>query len=295
MQAAWAHAPGQISEAVAAGAGGSLRPELLLPLATVTALYAVGAWRLSRRRPGAIRWTRPAFASASLACVLVALVSPLDASADRSFFAHMAQHMLLIVMAAPAMLLADPLPIVLWGLPREARVRIGRALTRGSTLRRLWGAATATATAWLLYAGVLWLWHVPAAYDAALGNRLLHDAEHVTFFAAALVFWWPVIHPAPRLRRAVSHPVRIVYLVLAAFQTAALGLLLTLAPSVLYRSYAVAHVDAAAALEDQVWGGIVMWAVGGLVDMLAVLVVLARALTAGEPVTAPTGDRARAS
>lgn len=294
MQQAWAHVPGQIPEA-AAGAGWNPRPEVVLPLIAVTVLYAVGVWRLSRRRPRAIGWTRPAFASVSLACLVAALVSPLDASADRSFFAHMVQHMLLIVMAAPAMLLADPLPIALWGLPRPARVRIGRALTRGSTVRRLWAAATATATAWLVYAGILWLWHVPAAYDTALRHRLVHDAEHLTFFAGALLFWWPVIHPAPRLRRPAPHAVRIAYLVLAAFQTAALGLVLTLAPSVLYRSYAATHVDAAAALEDQVWGGIVMWGLGGLVDMLAVLVVLARALSADERAPAQAGDRAPVS
>ncbi len=295
MQAAWAHAPGQIPEAVAASAGWNLRPEVLLPLLAVAALYAAGTRRLSRRHPGTVSWTRPVFAGVGLACVAVALVSPLDASADRSFFAHMVQHMLLIMVAAPAMLLADPLPIVLWGLPRPARRRVGGALTRGSTIRKLLAAATATAAAWIVHASVLWLWHVPAAYDAALGNRLLHDVEHLSFFAAALLFWWPVIRPAPRSRRPTPHPVRIVYLVLAAFQTAALGLALTLAPSVLYRSYAAAHLDVAGALEDQIWGGIVMWGFGGLVDMLAVLVVLARALATGERVTADIADRVRAS
>jgi cytochrome c oxidase assembly factor CtaG len=266
---------------------------VLVPLAAVAALYALGAWRLSRRARGTVAWPRPASATVGLVAVAAALVSPLDSLADRSFLAHMVQHMLLMMVAAPAMLLADPLPVVLWALPLPARARVARVLTRGSPVRRLWAAATGTALAWLAHAGTLWFWHVPAVYDAALANRLVHDVEHVSFFVAALLFWWPVVHPAPRVRRPTPYPARIVYLVLAAFQGAALGLLLALAPSVLYQTYAAAHPDVVAALDDQAAGGMVMWGVGGLIDMLAVLILLGRALTQGERSAPHTRHRAR--
>jgi cytochrome c oxidase assembly factor CtaG len=188
----------------------------------------------------------------------------------------MVQHMLLISVAAPALLLADPLPIVVWALPRAARLRARHVLHRGSTTARLWRVTTAMAPAWIVAAVLLWAWHVPAAYDAALSRRWVHDLEHLSFFIAALVFWWPVIHPAPRYRRAASHPARVVYVVLGAFQTAALGLLLTLAPTVLYRAYAGPD-----GLEDQALGGVVMWGLGGLVDMIAVLVLVYRSLGPG--------------
>ena len=144
--------------------------------------------------------------------------------------------------------------------------------------------------AWLLYAGILWLWHLPVAYDAALADRALHDLEHAAFFLGAVLFWWPVIHPAPRFRCASRHSSRIVYLVLAAFQTAALGLLLTVAPVVLYRTYATAN--GLGALDDQAWGGVVMWGLGGLIDMIAVLVLLYRSFGAGSarlPAPHPAG------
>jgi putative membrane protein len=265
----------------------------VIPLLLAGGLYALGAWRLSRRAPGAMRRRRPAFALMGGAAVAAALVSPLDLAAERSFVAHMTQHMLLITIAAPALLLADPLPVVLWALPRTARATIGGWLRRGAALRRVGAALTGVALAWAAHTAVLWLWHVPAAYDAALASRVLHHAEHATFFVTALLFWWPVIQPAPRLRPPAPPAARVIYLVLAAFQAAALGLLLTLAPAVLYRTYAATHRDAPAALADQMWGGLLMWGVGGLVDMLAVLVLLARVLGAAGG-AAPAPDRVRA-
>jgi len=208
-----------------------------------------------------------------------ALLSPVNQLAEDLFFVHMVQHLLLIKLAAPAFLLANPLPVVLWGLPAGLRIRAGRLLARGTPLRAAWQVLTWMPLAWVTYALALWLWHLPIAYDAALNHRLLHDAEHLAFFWAALLFWWPVIAPAPHFRRPVHHGVRIVYLVLAAFQEAVLGLLLTVVPWVLYATYALApRVLALTVQQDQAWGGIVMWGAGGAIDMLVVLVLLSRLL-----------------
>jgi cytochrome c oxidase assembly factor CtaG len=236
-------------------------------------VFAVGFWAFVRRAPTAATASRLAFAAVALMGLVTALLSPLDRLADQWFTAHMLQHMLLVMLAAPALLLADPFPVMLWALPGPVRRRFGRRLTRASVLGRLWAAATAMVLTWPLYTAVLWLWHLPAAYDAAVAHRWLHDLEHLTFFTAAVLFWSPVIRPAPRFRPAAPPALRIVYLVLAAFQTAALGVVLTLAPTVLYRSYRT--------LDDQAAGGILMWGLGGLIDMLAVLVVLYRSLGSG--------------
>ncbi len=257
----------------------SWRPEILLPLSVLLALYGVGWWRLGSQSRSLVPTWRLVSWFSGIGAVGVALLSPVDRLADDLFFVHMVQHLLLIKLAGPAFLLADPLPVVLWGLPAALRVRCGRLLARGTPLRVAWQVLTWMPVAWLTYALTLWLWHLPAAYDAALNHRLLHDAEHLAFFWAGLLFWWPVIAPAPHLRPPAHYGARIVYLVLATFQEAVLGLLLTVVPWVLYASYAFApRVLTLSAQQDQTWGGIIMWAVGGAIDMLVVLVLLFRLL-----------------
>ena len=118
--------------------------EVVAPLLALAGLYGLGAWRLSRRGPAAIGRARLVAAAVGLFAIAVALLSPLDELAERSFAAHMLQHMLLMMIAAPALLLADPFPIVMWGLPSRARQRVGGWLAGPATLRRLGVRATAS-------------------------------------------------------------------------------------------------------------------------------------------------------
>jgi putative membrane protein len=178
----------------------------------------------------------------------------------------MLQHLLLVAVAAPLLLLANPFAALLWGLPAPLRALAGRRLRPRARLRRFWWGLTAMPVAWLVHVLVIWLWHLPVAYDAAVADRFLHDLEHLAFFGSALLFWWPIVQPAPRMRPRPGYGPRVAYLVLAAVQTGLLGLLLTLSPRAWYRSYASA--------EDQSLGGVVMWGLGGALDMLAVLVLM---------------------
>jgi len=249
-----------------------MRPEVALPLAGAIVVYALGWARLARRNPAPLRRglvARLALALGGLVTIAVALLGLHDAAHER-FLAHMIQHVLLMMVGVPALLLADPLPAALWALPAAARARLARLLVRRSPARRAWRALTRMPVAWTVWALVLWLWHLPAAYDATLAHGGIHDLAHLTLAAAAVVFWWPVIGPAPR---SATPPAvaRVVYLVLAAFSSGTLGVLLAASPEPLY-----AYRTAPGALEDQAWGGIVMWAVGGAIDMAAVLAVVAR-------------------
>lgn len=241
--------------------------------------YVAGWLRLSRRAGRPRPTYRLAAAVATLAAVGIALVSPLDGLAHETFTAHMVQHLILTTIVAPLALLADPFPVVLWALPARVRGALRPLFVRQGALRRLILALTWMPLAWLLAALTLWCWHLPALYELALADGLVHALEHATFVGSALVFWWPLLHPAPRVRRPAHPGASIVYVVLAAFQSAALGLVLMLWPTVLYPSYTGQGVHG---LEDQAWGGIVMWSVSGVVDMGVVMALVWRFLAAGE-------------
>lgn len=265
-----AETPGAIwSLAPLATEAWSGRPEVVAPLVIAASAYAVGWWRLSHRGGSVSAW-RVTASAGGLLSVFIALSPPLDRMAHVSLAAHMMQHLLLIVVAAPLLLLADPFAAFLWALPRQLRLSAGRLLRPGTPLRRLWRGLTLMGVAWLAHAATVWLWHLPRPYDAAVADRLVHDLEHLAFFATAVLFWWPIVQPAPRLGPCPTDGARVVYLVLAALQGGLLGLLLTLSPEAWYRAYANT--------EDQSLGGLLMWGVGGAVDMLAVLILTARYL-----------------
>ena len=263
--------------------GGSLvggsRVDIVLLLGALLAVYGAGWWRLRRRAPRLTPGWRAGCYLASVGAVGLALLSPIDRLAEELFRAHMIQHLLLIKVAAPALLLANPLPTIIWGLPRPLRARVGGLLVPGAPIRIAWRALTSMPLTWLIYAFTLWFWHLPVAYDAALEERFLHDVEHLAFLAAGILFWWPLILPAPRVRTAVSPGLRVAYLVVGAFQEALLGLLLVLSPEALYRSYSgVPGQSGITAIEDQAGAGILMWAVGGAVDMVATIALLSHTL-----------------
>ena len=198
----------------------------------------------------------------------------------------------LLLAAPPLLLLADPLPMVLWGLPRTARIRIGGWLVPRAPLRRTLAILTSMPVAWLVSALTVWLWHLPALYDAALEQRFVHDLEHLAFFGAGIIFWWPIIDPAPRLSGRASLSARVAYVVLAQGQQALLGLLLSMSPELLYRGYAArVSPSGLTALEDQARGGLVMWGLGGLVGMATVLVLLFRLLQQEERMGSPERSR----
>jgi cytochrome c oxidase assembly factor CtaG len=231
--------------------------------------YAVGGWQLYQRG-GELSARRVAASAGGFLSLVVALSNPVDRLAHASFAAHMTQHLLLIVAAAPLLLLADPFAALCWALPDALRLHAGQRLRRGALLRGVWRALTAASLAWLTHVAAIWLWHLPGAYDAAAAHRLVHDVEHLVFFGTALMFWWPIINPAPRLRAPTRDGLRVVYLVLAASQGALLGLLLAMSREAWYRTYPNAG--------DQSLGGLIMFGVGGAVDMLAVLVLVGRYL-----------------
>jgi cytochrome c oxidase assembly factor CtaG len=212
----------------------SWRPAVVLVVATLGSAYVCGWARLriaGHRRLA--RWWRLLLYLAGLGALVAALLSPIDRLASLLLTAHMIQHLLLTMVAAPLLLLGNPLPAGLWGLPRRARRAAGRLLIRNAAFRRVLWAVTLMPVAWLLHVGTVWTWHLPVAYEAALRNHFIHDLEHLTFFGTALLFWWPIVEPAPRLHARVPPGFGILYLIAATGQNTLLGALIALPERVL--------------------------------------------------------------
>jgi putative membrane protein len=260
------------------------RPLVLLGVVLGGALYVRGWWllrRTPRTRNAAPRW-RLAGYLVGLGSVVIALCSPLEMLAELSFTAHMLQHQLLLMVAPPLLLLGGPFPLTLWALPPHLRRRFGALVTRPGAVRTTLRTLTWMPVAGTLYTLTLWGWHYPAAYEAGLRHPVLHDLEHLTFFGTAVLFWWPIVNPAPRFRRlstGVMYGARIGYLILATGQNTLLGAVFGLAERAVYTSYAAAPPLLAdwSPVDDQAFGGGVMWS-GSHMFLVAILILLHRAM-----------------
>jgi len=202
----------------------------------------------------------------------VALLPPLDTDAASSLTDHMIQHVLLMVVVAPALVMGAPLPTLLWALPDRWRRRaIGRwravLRTRSGPAWAVWAGATL-----VVQAGVMWAWHAPLLYRAALHHAPLHLLEHATFVVSAGLFWW-AIGLGRGQRRGAAVPIVFV----AALPGTALGAAMTLTTRIWYPEYPD--------LADQQMAGVVMWAFGGLVYVLAAAALFGAWLAAADRAT----------
>jgi putative membrane protein len=238
-------------------------------VAALAYLAAVG--RVNARHPlNRLPIWRSAAFLAGLMVIVLALVSPIEAYEGSLFWVHMLQHMLLQLVAAPLLLLGAPVTLAL----RVARPRVRRGILAILQSRPVHVISHPIA-AWLLFAIVNWGWHFSPLYDQALENRALHDLQHATFLAAALLFWWPVVAADPG-RRRLPHPVRLLYVFLAMPQNSFLGVALMSAVAPLYPHY-VSNLRAwgPTPLADQQLGGVLMWVGGDLAFLVAMVVVVA--------------------
>jgi cytochrome c oxidase assembly factor CtaG len=226
-------------------------------LVVSAALYAIGLHRVWQRAAGGRRaLARRALAFAAGWFVLaVALLPPLDGLGTELFWAHMVQHELLMIGAAPLLVLGRPLGIWAWGLPRRWRRAVGQAF-HAPLWRAPWQRVTAPLGAWLLHALALWTWHAPALFDAALARPGVHVAQHIAFLASALLYWWSLLGSATRARQGIA----LLSLFTTMVHTGALGALLTLASTPWYPTYlATTAAHGLEPLQDQQLGGLVMW------------------------------------
>jgi putative membrane protein len=257
----------------------NLAPWLLALLALSAFAYGRGLrrlWHSAGRGRGVARHQAACFAAGWLT-LFAALVSPLDALGGQLFSVHMVQHELLMVLAAPLLVLGRPLATWAWALAPAQRRLAGRVFGHRAWSRP-WSALTEPLAAFALHAVALWAWHLPAAFDAALRHEGWHVAQHLSFLLTALFFWWSVLGHDPRGRYGAGHSAASLFATM--MHTGALGALLSLAPQPWYAPYVASTLalglDPA---QDQQLGGLVMWVPAGLVYVVAALWVLGRLLT----------------
>ena len=264
---AWAHGR------VAVAGEDAWRIAVAALLVTAAVFYGVGVRRirLSKSPPVGVS-NRAALFAAGWLTLTAALVWPLAPMTVGLFSAHMVQHELVMVVAAPLLVLARPLAMWAWALPGGWRAPAGRPF-RARGFAAFWRGITNPLTATLVHAAAIWVWHVPRVFELSEASAAAHALQHVAFFASAVLFWWALLKPARGARVGAA----VGCLFVTMLHTGALGVLLTFSGELWYpAATAHSHAVGLAPLEDQQLGGLIMWVAGGLPYVAAALALAAR-------------------
>jgi cytochrome c oxidase assembly factor CtaG len=265
----------------------SFDTKIALGITVAFILYLRGWLVLHRTLPTRFTGWRLAAFAGGLAMLWIAIASPLDAFSSLLLSAHMVQHLLLMSVVPPLILLSAPLLPLLRGLPRRiVHDGLGPFLV-WPALRRVGNALTNPVNCWIVMAITLTVWHVPAAYDLALRSFTWHKVEHACFFGASLLFWWPVVQPFPSKPRWPLWSVPL-YLLAADLLNTGLSAVLTFSDHVLYRPYLEApRLFGTTALSDQNCAGVIMWVPGSLVFLIPAAVITMQYLSSGHSLVRP--------
>jgi putative membrane protein len=252
----------------------SFEPLIVISLIVTASLFVWGlrnVWRHSGAGKGILKWEALAFAGGWFA-LFIALVSPVHAWGQVLFSAHMTQHEILMLAAAPLLVLGRPLIAFAWALPIGWSRRLG-ALARYELIQKSWRALTIPLVAWLIHAIALWTWHLPVLFEAVLHNEWVHTAQHLSFLLSALLFWWALIHGR---QGWMGYGAATLYVFTTSLHSGLLGALLTFSSSVWYPSYVgLTNSWGLTPQEDQQLGGLIMWIPAGVLYSVAGLALVA--------------------
>ena len=262
--------------------GWSFDLTIWLPLVLAAAAYLWAVRRVDAAHPAnPVPRDRPAFFLLDLAAIAIALQSGVERYDTTLFSVHMLQHVILIFLAAPAIVLAAPITLVLRVATPRTRQRWVLPILHSRIVRVIGHPLVA----WLLFTAVMWGTHFSPLFDAALENVWLHDLEHVLYLASSMLFWWPIVGRDPSPWR-MSHPARLLFMFLEMPFNSFLGVAIMFAGTVLYPHYATTgRLWGPTPLEDQQAAGAIMWGVGDAGFLLALLLATAAWMRHDEAVT----------
>jgi len=249
-----------------------------VPMAIAAGAYLRGWSRLHRVEPRRWGFGRAACFLGGLAALGFALWSPLDTLGAWLLSAHMAQHLLIAMLAPPLLLLGWPFAPLMNGLPRWASRDLVGPIVGWPRMQRLLRALVHPPVAWAIAMAMTWGWHLPFAYEWALRSDGAHGLEHACFLWTGLLFWWPVIEPWPwkgTWPRWAMAP----YLLVADVGNTVVAAVLAFAPQAIYAPYrATAPALGMRAIEDQRLAAAIMWLPGSLLYLVPAVVIVAKAL-----------------
>ncbi|MEA2536049.1 MAG: hypothetical protein QOF11_283 [Chloroflexota bacterium] len=246
----------------------SFDPTVVLPLAILAAGFVLAVRRVNRAHPGnPVPRARTVAWLLGLGAILLALQSPIERYDTTLFSVHMVQHILLTLVGPPLLALGAPITLLL----RVARPENRRTVILPILHSRLVRAVTFPVVTWLLFAFAMWGTHFSPLFERSLEEPTVHQLEHLVYLIAASLFWWPVIGLDPSPWR-MREPARILYTFLQMPQNSFLGLAIISATAPLYSHYATLTRDwGPSALVDQQMAGAIMWVVGDVVFLVAML------------------------
>jgi putative membrane protein len=250
-----------------------------LALCLTILVYATGWFRLRSTFPNLLRPWRLAAFSSGIIFVWIAIGSPLNAFDDASLTVHMLQHLLLMSVAPPLILLGAPQLPLLHGLPQIVARGVVGPILRWSSVKQLGHLIANPAVGWLAAAFALIGWHVPTVFQLALRWNSLHEVEHASFFAAGLLFWWPVVRPWPSIARWPCWSIPL-YLFCATLPCDALSAFLAFCDRVIYSSYLSApRLFNISPLEDQQFAAVLMWTCVTIIFLVPAVIVTMQLLS----------------
>lgn len=244
---------------------------MLAPMLLAAAVYAAGFVRLRRRSEHGrrARSRRGGLFTLGMAVLAGATLSPLHQLGGHSFAAHMTEHELIMLAAAPLLVWSRPLGVMLWALPASARQALA-AISRNRSGQALWRGFTDPWISTVVQAAGLWIWHLPSLFDRALKSEAWHGAQHLTFFVTALLFWSAMLGPRRSPWTAAA------CLFATSMATGALGAFMALSQSPWYGPYAALGLAAFGLTpsQDQQLAGALMWVPGGLFHAVVAITLL---------------------
>lgn len=203
--------------------------------------------------------------------LILALCSPIDYLADDYFLFHMLQHLLIIMLAAPCILLGAPTIPIITGVNKKFPT-FAKGLLRWKLYRKTLKFFSKPLVAILFYLITFWLWHLPIFYDIALNSEPIHYLQHLNYFFCALLLWWSIIDPRPQ-KSKFFYLLRIVWIFLLTIANSALSALIVFTPRAYYQYKDLEKELFFSALEDQKVGGLIMWVVGNMMLIIIAIII----------------------